>query len=427
MTLRHSIIIATLLATLSAASICRSQEDRNAAPENSLVVWSDGGVSEGWELTGWGTYKWAVRPDGRFSRERNEGVERDGSSVSNARFEGQPMFSNGKKFARFLHNTNRKTAWIGPFVEMTGGDVFPGTLIQGPVEGDGRDRNGRGREDSGLFATVEASAGVRLRDKGQVLVRADSIARIAFIDDPRHDVSPGLIVYRDGREVLAERIEWEAGGVHLLLPDGVTRASWEELAEVHFPLETGGTTGPAARQQATHENRLMCRLVTSSGAILTYPLDTSIRWNNPDRVEQHVVHPAWASTGLPVHMSIMVSHSFFRENEIPLSSLPAKTLTEENITGYTWKWKRNQNVRGEQLTSGAMVADLGIGMHSHCEVAFELPENSLTFTAWVGIDEAVGDGGCVRCKVFRDEVSGEPAWSSGLSASSSPAPSRPGS
>ncbi len=61
-----------------------------------------------------------------------------------------------------------------------------------------------------------------------------------------------------------------------------------------------------------------------------------------------------------------------------------------------------------------MVADVGIGMHSHCEVAFELPDGAISFAAWVGIDEAVGSGGCVRCKVYLDEVAGQPAWSSEL-------------
>jgi len=70
-------------------------------------------------------------------------------------------------------------------------------------------------------------------------------------------------------------------------------------------------------------------------------------------------------------------------------------------------------VRGSQLACGQVLADLGIGMHSHCEVAFELPADAISFSGWVGIDEAVGNGGCVRCKVFLDEVAGNPAWSSG--------------
>ncbi len=417
---RHAIISATFLAILSAASICRSQEDQDTGPSNYLVVWNDGDVSEG----------------GDSSSTRVFG--------NDVRFEGRPMFSGERKFARILHNTGRKTAWIGPFVQMTNGDIFPGAVAQGPAEFRstelerqqwerqtreryGRepteheregwerwDRERRERERKAPpLATIDATVDIRPNIyEPRARVRTDSIARITFIKNPRRILSPGLVVYRDGTEVLAKRIEWETDGVHLLLPSGVARASWEELAEVHFLSgQTAGTTDPAARQQATQEPRLLCRLVTSNGAILTYPLDTCRMsvWRGC-----HAVKPAWAAESLDVYPKVMVSHSFFRENEIALSSLPARTLSEKNITGYLWKWKRNQNVRGEQLASGTMVTDLGIGMHSHCEVAFELPDNSLKFTAWVGIDEAVGDGGCVRCKVFRDEVSGEPAWSSGL-------------
>ncbi|HYW78278.1 MAG TPA: NPCBM/NEW2 domain-containing protein, partial [Thermoguttaceae bacterium] len=145
-----------------------------------------------------------------------------------------------------------------------------------------------------------------------------------------------------------------------------------------------------------------------------YPLDTSMRLLYQSHFNKHAVRPPWAGRDLQIPLVLMASQSFFRADEVPLSRLAATTLIEENITGYTWHWRRNENVRGDQLAVGTMVADLGIGMHSHCQLAFDLPDGAMSFSTWVGIDEAVGSGGCVRCRVFLDEVAGEPAWSSGL-------------
>ena len=400
MTLRRSIMTATLLALLSAATVCRAQGggDWDKVFGNFVVVWSNGDVTAGKKFANW-----------RVSREemdtflaRKTGQE--GMSVLDARFADQPMFSDTSRFARILRNTNQMPKLIGPFVELSGGDILPGALVEGPVKR--RDKNG---QNPAMFVTVVAGAQfTRGHMPGQVPVRADSVVRVSLTDNARRNLSPGLIVYRDGRELMATSVRWEIDGISILAADSVAKATWAELAEVHFPK-------PAAVDRVTTDpTRLFCRLVTTNGAILTYPLDTSLRLLQSSHRNKHDIRPLWAHRELRIPLALTASHSFFRADEIPLSRLPATTLNQQNITGYTWRWRRNQNVRGGQLAAGKMVTDVGIGMHSHCEVAFELPDGAISFAAWVGIDEAVGSGGCVRCKVYLDEVAGQPAWSSEL-------------
>jgi len=122
MTLRRSIMTATLLMLLSAATVCRAQGDGDwdKVFGNFVVVWSDGDVTAGKEFANW-----------RVSREEMDAflarkTGKEGMSVLDARFADQPMFSDTSRFARILRNTNQMPKLIGPFVELSGGDILPG-------------------------------------------------------------------------------------------------------------------------------------------------------------------------------------------------------------------------------------------------------------------------------------------------------------
>jgi hypothetical protein len=53
--------------------------------------------------------------------------------------------------------------------------------------------------------------------------------------------------------------------------------------------------------------------------------------------------------------------------------------------------------------SGQFESDLGLATHAECTVAFDLPPGAVTLTTAVGLDRAVGDGGCVRCQIVADK------------------------
>jgi len=61
-----------------------------------------------------------------------------------------------------------------------------------------------------------------------------------------------------------------------------------------------------------------------------------------------------------------------------------------------------------------VAADLGVGTHPDSEIAFELPAHAREFTALVGLDASVGQGGCAVAKLYAHKVGGKPLWSSGL-------------
>jgi hypothetical protein len=100
-------------------------------------------------------------------------------------------------------------------------------------------------------------------------------------------------------------------------------------------------------------------------------------------------------------------------DEVPLSLLTV--AVGRSKTGvHHWPWRRNENVRGGDLQCRTLAADLGVGTHSHCEVEFDLPAGATDFSTFVGIDDVVGRGGCVTCRIHRDDVQAPPVWSSGF-------------
>src|SRR6185295_10853217 len=50
--------------------------------------------------------------------------------------------------------------------------------------------------------------------------------------------------------------------------------------------------------------------------------------------------------------------------------------------------------------------------HSYSELAFALPSGAKSLSLAVALDRAVGEGGCVRCRIFADSLSGKELWES---------------
>ena len=152
------------------------------------------------------------------------------------------------------------------------------------------------------------------------------------------------------------------------------------------------------------------------GAVLTYHQN---RFRAADHRGKlcHVIQPAWALSAIFVPVESIASTSYRSTNEIPLSLLPATVLRNDSIFGKSWRWRKNGNIQGLPLASGKMLADMGVGMWSGRQIAFSLPAGLCCVLCWwVGIDRAACQGACVRCKIYRDEVAGNPIWTSGAVA-----------
>jgi hypothetical protein len=162
------------------------------------------------------------------------------------------------------------------------------------------------------------------------------------------------------------------------------------------------------------------RLETVEGAALTYHREmtllatsktASARGGGSPPEPYLLVWPNWSLGVILVPIDSIWRQSFRSACEVPLSELPA-TVLKEKIGIHRWPWRRNQNVAGGTLSSGRIAVDLGVGMHSYCEVAFELPPQASQFTTLVGLDRCVGERACATCKIYQGQVAGKPLFAS---------------
>lgn len=387
-------LFAILLGLFLAPGLCPAPPRRaEDAPERFVAQWRDGTISKARELVGWSG---SGREYGRIVA-----MKITGATI------GRRRLFDPRDPVRIVRNTSVQPSLASPFVELANGDVLPGTVISA------------GRASRAGKPPQVLSVGVlhplTARTEGRVVrVRAGSVARVVFTKPTARRFSPGLVIRRDGREVMAKGIKWTPKGVQLLVEHSAQVVPWEELAEVHVPRP--GRLGTILRDSLaapTSGTNLLGRMKTKSGAEFTH-LPERVRMDRMAGIQYHVVQPAWAEDGILIPVDNIASVYYRDVDEVPLSLLEAHTLSQRNLTGFTWHWRRNSTVRGQPLSVGGREAEVGVGTHAHSEIAFELPPNSISFSAQVGIDTAMGRGGCVRCSVFRDRVEGKPAWTGKL-------------
>ncbi len=378
------------LCLMPCAAVAQPIADEEA-PIRFVAQWGDGTTTEAAELALW------QHPEKQHGR--GDAVPLDEATIG-----GRKLFDR-RDPVRLLRDKSVKSKLVGPFIELTNGDVLPGTVVTTP-DAD------RARKPRRYVSVAVSDPLITRTSERTVPVRIDAIARLVMTGPTGRPFTPGLIVFRDGREVVAQEIKWTSRGLQLLLERSVQAAAWGQLAEVHVPRPD--RIGAILRD-STHlppaDRNLLGRMTTRIGAVLTHHLDrarsTKIAWTY-----YHLVQPAWADAGILVPNDNIASVAYRRTEEVPLSLLPAETLAERNLTGFTWRWRRNRNVREGPLSVGGRRAALGVGTHSYSEIVFDLPPGAALFSSEVGIDDCVRRGGCVRCKVFLDRVGGEPAWAS---------------
>lgn len=101
----------------------------------------------------------------------------------------------------------------------------------------------------------------------------------------------------------------------------------------------------------------------------------------------------------------------FRSNKIEfVSDLKPSRVVSRGFFGRTWPWRTNQALYGGPLKLGDEVFTRGLAVHSHSELAFDLPEAFAEFRATIGIDDSSQKDGNV---IFRVHGDGKTLFDSG--------------
>lgn len=327
----------------------------------------------------------------------------------NAHIDGKRLFDANNPL-RLLRDTTVQPQRYGAFVQFHNGDVLPGKVIaaRGSDAANGLPQH--------LVVMLHEPL-LSFNRSAEVAIRPSAVARIVVQGPGKGPFEPGTIFFEDGRRVRIKAVRWSGDGLRALTEEGFVSASWLEIAEVHLPQDAETVIEALAEDLTTpspEADSRIGRVVTESAGVFTYRRAMVKIDNERDKHfgQYHAFQPAWSFDTIRVPIDYIVTRSYRNHNEMPLSLLPAKTLSQRSFTGTDWQWRRNRNVRDGELASENMIADLGIGMHSHTEVAFDLPAQAKQFSTWVGIDNAVGGGGCVRCFVYLDKLDSKPVWQS---------------
>ena len=310
----------------------------------------------------------------------------------------------GEKPVRWIRDPQQpQSSPTGPVVEFFGGDALPAKVVAYEKASDSAHsylllEPGVGRDDSS--------------DKRQpVRVSTAWIKRVVW--EPRRGsrYEPGSLFYRDGRQTSFRAARWTEGGVRLLEEQGTALVTFDQIAELHFPLADAWSTyvGQLALLSPDASGWLL-RIETAAGLTATTSTTRS-RWIAPSapvaggapsvsRGPSVLLQPAWSLDPLSVDCAGVRGWTFFAPDEVPLSSLEPRRAVQRAMLGAGWpQYTVDCNVQGGPLRSGGDPFGWGYGVHAYSQLEFELPIFARSFSVRLGLDEAVGVGGCVKAMV----------------------------
>jgi len=323
--------------------------------------------------------------------------------------------------AMMVTDTTLLVGGSGPYVQFADGDVLPGQIVTPPEDAD------RPMSDEKLLF-VELATPLRTKDRtNSIWIHGAAVARIVTSPSTDTGPSPGRVTLRDGRQLRAQSVRFREDGIDILSDRAITPLTWDAIAELNVPRldlpaalvdtlrEPPAAPTEEAKQPLPHLKDRMVRIVMTNGATFTSRLDRVVRFSYwYDNTLHYELQPAWCESRILAPVSEIITRYYYQGNAIPLTLLPYEVLTRRSLTGHCPPVQIGSSQRGEPPAIGRFEGDLAIGMHAHCEMAFELPVSVTGFTSWVGIDRAARHGGCVRCRIYKDEVQGRPIWESGI-------------
>ncbi|MGO9113457.1 MAG: NPCBM/NEW2 domain-containing protein [Thermoguttaceae bacterium] len=321
---------------------------------------------------------------------------------------------------RILQDMAPRVSLKGPRVVMANGDVVPGRIV-GFLPAWPKD-------DMPARLLISLDGSLITADPRGLVVRADRVLRVTNDVGKTNTGEPGSLLLTNGTRLTASAIRWSDRGLKALTSSGVTAISFDTIFDLSVPrVEVMRAVVDDNFYPPLGPTAVIGRLETVQGALLTYYREmTLVGASKGSPLSKYLlVQPSWSFGAILVPIDSIWRQSFREAQEVPLSSLPARTL-RETVGLHRWPWRRNENVEGGPLASGTIAVDLGVGTHSCCQIAFELPTQAKDFATLVGLDRCIGPGACATCKIYADQVAGRPLFSCGsLRSGQEPTPAGP--
>lgn len=259
----------------------------------------------------------------------------------------------------------------------------------------------------------------------EIRVTTAAVRRIVWQRRGRRSYQPGTAFYRDGRSVEFKAIRFHPGEVHLLLPDGDRRIDWSELAELHLPPVDAFAAwfDQVSQLCPTIETRLI-EIETTTGLVATAStarLAARFEGNSSDSDKWvHAIQPAWSLDLLWVPFRQIACYRTFAQREVPLSRVAPRQVNHRGALGGARAVQVNRNVLGGPLRSKAFDFGWGLGASGGAEITFDLPLGVRSLRAWVCLDRAAANGGCIRPRILANDSKGAAIWEGPVLVGSEP-------
>ncbi len=320
-----------------------------------------------------------------------------------------------KNPARWVLDTSQAPSPPGTqFVEHVGGDRFPCRVIEYASGSE----NPYNRQLPHLLVEPSISIGwpdARQRRPSRVLTRW--LRRVVWEARGGDRYQPGTLFHRDGRQLAYRALRWQSDSVRLLLDDGPSEVSFTQIAELHLPRQDAWDAycEQLALISPDCTSRIM-RTEGEGGLRITASMERLQARNNGSHPDHwyHGVQPAWALEPLWLRHRSIRSRTFFQPHELPLSACEPTKVDQRYVLAGGWSWQRDRNAQGGPLRVASADYGWGLGMHAQAALTFELPALVRRFTARVGLDELVRDGGCARAIVYLGDMESVPVFKSPL-------------
>jgi NPCBM/NEW2 domain len=324
-----------------------------------------------------------------------------------------------KSQLRLIRDRQAKVELKPPYLLLANGDVLTGSPVQ--LEPD------LGRQGITPRVRVQLEGMLPVSGTG-VAIRTDRIARIVGSADAslHQDSPPGTVQLADGRRLVGRSIKWREYGLAVLTSQGIIEANYPDIVDAVFPdvdqsaavlddnlvaasVESGAASAPIVRFQLTSGATITASLISRE-----QERSRRSRRGGVELTTFYYAQPAWADHPLALPERDVAWCGYRDANEAPLSFLPAELVASQRLVGGGPIWQRSTVLLGGLAASGSWETDLGLVTHSHSELSFVLPVGAKRLSTTVGLDRAVGTGGCVRCRIVADEPRGETLWDSGI-------------
>lgn len=365
------------------------------------------------------------KPDERFVGMLADGTRIHADSIKDWHDEtAKPQFAGHSIF-----DQERPVRWMtdqavalaeepAAYIEFFGGDRLPCRVV------DYERPSASAYESLGPYLVVEPLVPVDVPGRPAtpfLRISPEWLKRVVFEKRPGVPAAwtPGTVFLHDGSRVSFRVVRWSGGGLALLTESGVRTLLYSQVSELHLPRRDDWDV--YFEQLAVLTPDLSGRVIqaeTSNGARVTASTQRFRAHHSGDRSKTEnwypLLHPAWSLDPITLAFRLIRTWRFFSPEQPPMWMFEPEARRDDPVFSAGWDWQRNLSVQSSLLRNSRQLAGWGFGVHAPTTLSFSLHPSVREVRCRAGIDQVVGNAGCVRAVMGLESQPGNPFYRSDI-------------